>query len=444
VRLLRSDSLLPPASQAFALAADSVVIATGQTYSPFFDITGNTLGSANLVARATGYSQATAVVSVGQPRLQTSTPTITLYVGERPPNVTVSTLDQSGQTRIVATPLVIAGTASDTAVARPDSATRTVAARQATTSVALRPRRKGSVDVVYTAAGYTPDTTVVTVDTAKLDLQNPPNGLGPGQVATTTMYVQVPYTTDSALVVSLSSTNPGACSPSAQATIPAGSYYAYFSVTGTGGRGLGDRHRAALVSRPWRCGSRGRGSPSRSRRRQRGQRYTFTIAARDSLNTSGCWRRADGHAGVEHPGRTQFDSLTTTIAAGQSSVTMGVSFDTAGTYVVTASAAGYDRGRHHGRHRRARPDGEREPVRAADGDHPGRPGDHLAQRRRRHPHHDGGWGEPAVEQRQPHTGADVSADVQHGGDLHVPLHHPRGDDRDDRGAVEARMRNAKR
>jgi plastocyanin len=299
------------------------------------------------VARATGYSQATSVVSVGQPRLQTSTPTITLYVGERPPNVTVSTLDQSGQTRIVATPLVIAGTASDTTVARPDSASRTVAARQATTSFALRPRRKGSVDVVYTATGYTPDTTVVTVDTAKLDLQNPPNGLGPGQVATTTMYVQLPYTTDSALVVSLSSTNPGVLTVPAQATIPAGSYYTYFNVTGTG---VGVA--AVIVTAPHSYPdtlavriSRPRLAVTLTTAANAGQRYTFTIAARDSLNIQRVLAAPlTVTLASSTPGRTQFDSLTTTIAAGQSSVTMGVSFDTAGTYVVTASAAGYDAG----------------------------------------------------------------------------------------------------
>src|SRR5574341_1980023 len=82
--------------------------------------------------------------------------------------------------------------------------------------------------------GYKSDTMVVTVDTAKLDLQGAPNGLGTGQVAQGYMYVQLPYYTDSALVVTLASTNTGVLTVPASVTIPAGSYYNYFDVTGVG------------------------------------------------------------------------------------------------------------------------------------------------------------------------------------------------------------------
>jgi plastocyanin len=41
------------------------------------------------------------------------------------------------------------------------------------------------------------------------------------------------------------------------------------------------------------------------------------------------------------PARTAFDTTIVTIAAGSSSVNAGAVFDTAGTYVITANAAGY-------------------------------------------------------------------------------------------------------
>ena len=345
VRLFRSDTLAP--QQAFLLSADSVLINTGQTSSPNFTITGNTIGSAQLVGRATGYSQATATVSVGQPVLNTSSTAFTLYVGERPRNVTVTTRDQSGNARPVAAALVVSAASSDAAIAVTDSTSRTIAGGAQSTTFAVRPLKKGSVEIEYSAPGYTKDTSVVSVDTAKLALTNPPHGLGPGQVAQTQMYVDIPYTTDSALVVTLQSTVPGVLTVPSTVTIPAGGNYAYFDVTGvakgvssviaTAPRSFPDT-QPVVVGQP-------KLSFSFTASANAGQRYTMTLYARDSLNNI---RNVVAPLTVtlasSNPGHTQFDSLTTTIAAGQSSVNMGVVFDTAGTYVLTVSATGYDTG----------------------------------------------------------------------------------------------------
>jgi len=231
VRLVRSDSTLPQNQQVFSLVADSAVINTGQTSTPFFDIVGNAIGAAQLSALATGYNQAVASIQVGPPQLIATT-TMNLYVGQRPPSASVSTADQNGTGHIVAAPTVIADTSSDSTVAKSDSASRTIPARQSSTTFPIRPRKKGGVNVVFSAVGYKSDTLVVTVDTAKLALTTPPNGLGPGQVAQSTMYVDIPYTTDSALVVSLTSTNPGVLTVPATATVTAGGSLVYFDVTG--------------------------------------------------------------------------------------------------------------------------------------------------------------------------------------------------------------------
>jgi len=347
VRLLRSDSLLPPASQAFVVSSDSVVIAAGQTYSPPFDITGNTIAAANLVARATGYSQAQSTVSVGQPVLTAGVQAVTMYVGERPGGIGINTRDQANQVRIVAAPLTVSVASSDASVAIPDSAARTIAARQNFTAFNIRPLEKGSVDIVYTAPGYVADTTVITVDTAKLILGNPPNGLGVGQVAVNQMYVDIPYVTDSALIVSLQSTNPGVLTVPDTVIIGAGQTFRYFNVTGVG-KGFASIIATAPRSHPDTLGvrvSQPRLTVSLGAATNAGQRYTMTIFARDSLNVV---RTVSAPLTVtlasSDPGHTTLDSLTTTIAAGQSSVTMGVAFDTAGSYTITARAAGYDDG----------------------------------------------------------------------------------------------------
>lgn len=347
VRLLRSDSLLPAVSQAFVLSTDSVIISSGQTYSPPFDIVGNAIAAANLVARATGYSQSQSTVSVGQPALTAAVQTVTLYAGERPRNIGVTTRDQANQVRIVATPLVVSVTASDATVAVPDSTTRTIAARQSFTAFNIRPLEKGSVDIVYTAPDYVADTTIVTVDTAKLILGNPPNGLGAGQIAVNQMYVDIPYVTDSALIVTLQSTNPVVLTVPDTVTIAAGQSIRYFSVTGVG-KGLASVIATAPHSYPDTQAvrvSQPKLTVSLAAATNAGQRYTMTIYARDSLNVV---RSVSTPLSVtlasSDPSHTSLDSLTTTIAAGQSSVAMGVVFDTAGSYTITVQAAGYDDG----------------------------------------------------------------------------------------------------
>jgi plastocyanin len=347
VALLKSDSLLPADSQAFVVSVDSVVINTGQTSSPSFSITGQNQGAALLVARATGYSQASATISVGQPVLAAGATTLSLYVGERPRALSVSTRDQSGNTRPVAADLVVSAASSDATVAVPDSASRTIAAGGQITTFNMRPLKKGAVDVVFQASGYTSDTTVVSVDTAKLALIGPPNGLGPGQVAQSQMYVDIPYTTDSALVVTLQSSNTGVLTVPPSVTIPANGSYAYFTVTGVA-KGVADIIATAPHSLPDTqlvVISQPKLSITFTSVANAGQKYTLTVYARDSLNSI---RNVTAPLSVtvasNNPTHTAFDSATITIPAGGSSANTGVTFDTAGTYILTATATGYDPG----------------------------------------------------------------------------------------------------
>jgi plastocyanin len=346
VRLLRSDSTLPPASQAFALAADSVVIPTGQAYSPYFDIIGNVQGAAQLIARADGYSQAVSPVQVVATQLEVSNPTLTLYVGERIRNVTTYTEDANGTQQYVAAPLVVASTSSDPTIARSDSATRTIAARASSTFFPIKALRKGSVDVVFSAAGYKSDTTVVTVDTAKLSL-NAPAGPGPGQQAVNAMSVSLPYSTDSLLVVTLTSTNPAVLTVPPLDTILAGGSSASFTLTGvsvgtaqvivTAPHSYPDT-QAVTVGTPRLFVSLGTATNA-------GQQYTITVYTQDSLGNN---RPVAAGLPVtlvsSSPLHTVFGSNPITVGAGSSSQNVTVIFDTAGTHTVTATAAGYTSG----------------------------------------------------------------------------------------------------
>jgi plastocyanin len=338
VRLTSSDAGL-----AFSLSADSVIIPVGQSFSPYFNVTGQTTGSAQLVANATGYGPATTTVQVGPPRLDAA-PTQTLYVAEVPRSIFVSTRDQNDQARVVATPLVVSQTSSDPAVAVADSGQRTIAAGQSNTSFTFRGLKLGSVSAIFTASGYRADTTVVSVDTGQLVFGSVPPALGQGQEAQ--LSVSTPFTNDSAITVGLVSSNPSVLTVPASVVIPARAAYGYFTVTAVTNGTATITATAPGKLKPVTSQSIAVGTPkllvSLTAATNAGQRQVFTVYAQDSLGNS---RQVTAPLSValtsSKPTHTAFDSATVTIPAGSSSVNMGVTFDTAGTYVVTATATGY-------------------------------------------------------------------------------------------------------
>lgn len=342
VRLTRSDSTLLPASRVFGLAQDSVVILAGNQSSPFFDLTGNANGSAQLIARATGYSQDVGVVTVGQPRFQGPGP-MSLYVGEQPQPLYVYTTDQNGNYRNVALPTVVGDTLVDPAVAKTDSAARTIPTNQGVTSFFIRPLKQGATSIVFSSAGYRPDTAAITVDTAALSLQGAPNGLGAGQLAGD-LYLQLPYATDSDLVVTLTSTNPGVVTVPGSVTIGAGGYLVSIPVTGVA-PGTASIIATAPHSFPDTVPiviATPKLSVSLAGSTSAGQLTTISVTARDSLNNN---RLVSAPVSVtlvsSSPGHTTFTTSPLTILAGATSASTTVKFDTAGSYTVTASAAGY-------------------------------------------------------------------------------------------------------
>ena len=343
VTLAKSDSGLAPASQAFLLSAASVTIPVGQIYSPSFDLTGQTVGSAQLIARATGYGQATTTVSVGPPQLDVP-PTVSLYVGEVPRGVTVYTRDQASAVRVVAAPLVVSETVSDPAVAVGDSASRTIAAGQSSTTFNFRALTLGSVSAIVAAAGYKADTMVVSVDTGQLAFGSVPTTIGPGQTAQ--MYVYLPFTNDSAITVTLASSDPGVLTVPSSAVIPARNGSVYFSVTGVAN---GTATITATATGKARSGT-SPGIPVGTPKLQLffaantnvGQKYTLTVYAQDSLGVA---RNVAAPLTVtlasSDPTRTTFDSSSITIPTGSYYASTGITFTQAGSYTITGTAPGH-------------------------------------------------------------------------------------------------------
>ncbi|HXO85085.1 MAG TPA: hypothetical protein VN803_06135, partial [Gemmatimonadales bacterium] len=345
ITLLRSDSTQPPAGQVFQLTKTTVTIPVGQTFSDAFDIVGNFNNSAVLTARATAYSQATATISAGPPQLL-GPGAMTLYVGQQPQNVGVYTADQNNQLHIVATALDITAASSNGFIARVDTAVKTVAARTGYITFPVRPVAKGAVNITFSAPGYGADTAVVSVDTGQFYFGSVPQALGVNQTAQ--MYVALPFNSDAALTVSLTSSDPAVLRVPASVVMPAGTGFVQFDVDGAGA-GSATVTATAAIARSGVSSSILVGTPklsvSLSTASTVGQRAAFTIYAYDSLgNIRNVTVPVTVTLQSDKPGHTAFDAQNVTIPMGSYYVTTGVVFDTAGSYTISASANGFTPG----------------------------------------------------------------------------------------------------
>ncbi len=351
VHVAKSDSTLPPASQAFTLSADSIRILPGQTSTAVYDtLVGNAVASSFLIARATGYGQVTTQVQVSAPRLAVSTTTLNLTVGAVPYNVTVYTQDQSQNYRNVYAPLVITDSSSDSTVTLADSASRTLAAHSGALNFQLTGFRKGSADIVFRAAGYAPDTVAVQVDTATLQIFGMPTGLGAGQVYSSA-YVYLGFTTVAPVVVTLTSSDPATLTVPATVTVPAQSSSAYFTITGVSGGTATITASSPIthasvpaglrISTPKLIVSNLPASVTVN------QKYSVYVYAQDSVgNYQNVAAPLTVTLASSDPTHTVFDTTTVTIAAGSYYTSTGVTFTqgSGATYTVTATAAGYTTG----------------------------------------------------------------------------------------------------
>jgi plastocyanin len=238
---------------------------------------------------------------------------------------------------------VVSQAVSDPAVVVGDSAARTIPAAQYYTTFAFRGLKSGSVSAIFAAPGYKADTMVITVDTAQLSFGSVPTTVGPNQSAQ--MYVAVPFTNDSAVIVSLSTSPPGVLGVPSSVTIPARAGSVYFNVTGLAA-GTAHVSATAPIATSGTSSDIVVGQPklqlSLPSNAVVAQKTTLTVYAEDSL---GVFRNVASPLTVtlvsSDPTNTVFDSATIRIAAGNYYAQTGITFNQPGSYTITGTASGY-------------------------------------------------------------------------------------------------------
>ena len=347
VTLQRSDSApVGGASTTFNFSPITLTIPAGSQFSNVDTIIGDTIGAAQLYARAPGYGQGTVTLQVGKPQLSAS-PSINLLVGAQPAAAFVNTQDQTGSSRGVYTPLAVTATVTDPTIAVVDTATKIVPFGNSGIAGGFRftGLKKGSVQAFFTAPGYKADTMLITVDTAAMSI-TAPTSVAVGLQETGN--VNLPFYAVTPVTVTLSSTNPSALTVPAQVVVPANNYYVSFTMQGVGlgsaqikavATGFKDAPPAGVVVTPARLVVQPFGSAVA------GQPQTVQILSEDTLgNYHPAINPASVTLGSSAGAHATFLTNPVTIPAGSYQVTTTVTFDTAGSYNVTASATGYESG----------------------------------------------------------------------------------------------------
>jgi hypothetical protein len=230
VRLLSTDPSV-------ASVPDSVVIPVG-TYYAYFQITAHdVVGTVQIQATAQGYSPASVNQEVTAPRFILSVNT-SLRTTSSPTAIYVAAADASGTQHYVNENVVVTLASSSTAVGTIDSTTVTIPAGGYFSNTArFTPQSAGSTQISATDARtasyrYGEATATISVTTPALSTGwgTTPVPIGVGQW-TEGHYVQVPDNRTSPLILTLSHAT--AASVTADTiTIPTGTYYRYFRISG--------------------------------------------------------------------------------------------------------------------------------------------------------------------------------------------------------------------
>jgi len=346
ITVQRSDSNpLAGASHVFNFSPVTLTIPVGSNFSNYDTLTGDTIGTAQLIATAPGYGPATATIQVGKPQLLAPS-NISLLVGAQPASVQVNAEDQVGNNRSVSAPLSVTATITDPTVATVDTATKVIpAGTYYLSGFRFTGLKKGSVQAVFSAAGYKSDTMLISVDTATMTISAPTSiGVGLQENAS----INLPFYTSTPVTVNLSSTNPGVFTVPAQVVIPANQYNVTFLVQGTGvgtaqiqatATGFKNATPVGLVVTPARLFI----SPQTSA--NAGQQLYMYVYAQDTLgNFHPVINPVSATLSSNAGAHASFQTNPVTILAGNDQTLAYVTFDTAGSFNLTASATGFESG----------------------------------------------------------------------------------------------------
>jgi Bacterial Ig-like domain (group 1) len=204
------------------------------SYYVYFNVTGKALGTDTIIATAPGYSPDTAVYTVSTPQTYICCSTSYNNFGAGG-GLTIYATDSLRNTHYQTASLVVSVTSLTPSVVTVDSSVATIPASSYYNNARhLTPVGVGTAKIVAMAAGYTPDTITVTVNTPKLSFSWYSTVVGRRQRFNPTDFnIETPDDRTSPLVVTITQSNAAADSLTATSlTIPTSSYYQYFGAFG--------------------------------------------------------------------------------------------------------------------------------------------------------------------------------------------------------------------
>ena len=211
-------------------AVPSVTIPAGSYYA-YFNINAKAVGTAKIILTASGWRPDTVIVVSTTPALTVCCGT-TLNITSPAQNITAYAADSLRSAHLRTNSLAVRLSSSDSTVMRVLDTLVTIPAGQyyVNSGRIIPGGTGGTAWIKVTASGHRPDSTLFTVNGPKLTLYSSPR-LGAGQ-EDGNLSVQIPNAIATPLAVALTSSDSNTIATSQTVTIPAGSYYQYFTLRG--------------------------------------------------------------------------------------------------------------------------------------------------------------------------------------------------------------------
>ena len=206
-------------------------IPTGSNYQ-YFTVNGIAPGTASVIVSSPGWKPDTLLMTITSPRTTISAST-SLITTSPIANATVYATDSLGSGHYRTSSLALTISSSDTNVIRIIDKTPTIAAGQYYAS-GIRYQPGGTGGTAYikvVAGGHVPDSILVTVVGPKLQFSWFSNQVGKGQYDQN-LYVYTPNNVVAPLVVTLANSDAAKATVPASVTVPTGTNYVYFNVSG--------------------------------------------------------------------------------------------------------------------------------------------------------------------------------------------------------------------
>ena len=206
------------------------------TYYKYLDAFALAYGTDTLIVSAPGYLPDTAFITVTTSKFISSNLPATTTTTNPPLGITVYAADSTGTAHYASDDVVVAAVSSDLTVLQPVERFFRILKSTYNTSTTVEVAGPGTASMTYSdsaATGYLPVTTnTVTVTGPALTFSTSALVLGMRQTSGSNgVYLQAPNNVATDLVVNLASTDPRVVTVPASVTIPAGTYYAYFTIT---------------------------------------------------------------------------------------------------------------------------------------------------------------------------------------------------------------------